>query len=102
MINHTNKASRVGCKCSCQRWILITTMLIGLSGCRIWDMAAFQWKNENAKTAWLNEGKNADKEFVDESITRTVVPFTMLNNHILATWPHGYFHSVSENIHTTQ
>jgi len=83
MINHTNKASRVGCKCSCQRWILITTLLVGLSGCRIWDMAAFQWKNENAKTAWLNEGKNADKEFVDESITRTVVPFTMLNNHIL-------------------
>ena len=59
------------------------TMLIGLSGCRIWDMAAFQWKNENAKIAWQSEGENADKELVDEAITRTVVPFTMLNDHVL-------------------
>lgn len=83
MMNHTNKATRIRCKCSCLRWILVTTVLIGLSGCRIWDMAAFQWKNENAKIAWQSEGKNVDKEFIDEAITRTVVPFTMLNDHIL-------------------
>lgn len=83
MINHTNEATHSCCKRSCLRWILMTTMLIGLSGCRIWDMAAFQWKNENAKIAWQSEGENADKEFADEAITRTVVPFTMLNDHIL-------------------
>ena len=83
MINDTNETSHFCCKRVCQQWILITTMLIGLSGCRIWDMAAFQWKNENAKIAWQSEGSNADKEFVEETITRTVVPFTMLNNHIL-------------------
>ncbi|WP_334020047.1 aspartyl protease family protein [Alteromonas sp. S015] len=83
MSNHANETSYFCAKRSCLRWILIATMLISLSGCRIWDMAAFQWKNENAKIAWQSEGKNADKEFVNKSITQTVVPFTMLNNHIL-------------------
>ncbi|MFZ8198628.1 aspartyl protease family protein [Alteromonas portus] len=83
MLNHTKKATCIRCKCNCLRWVLVTTVLIGLSGCRIWDMAAFQWKNENAKIAWQSEGENADKAFVDEAITRTVVPFTMLNDHIL-------------------
>ena len=83
MTNHTKKATCIRCKCNCLRWVLVTTVLIGLSGCRIWDMAAFQWKNENAKVAWQSEDKNVDKVFVDEAITRTVVPFTMLNDHIL-------------------
>ncbi|WP_334056484.1 retroviral-like aspartic protease family protein [Alteromonas sp. S005] len=83
MTNHTKKATCIRCKCNCLRWVLVTTVLIGLSGCRIWDMAAFQWKNENAKIAWQSEDKNVDKAFVDEAITRTVVPFTMLNDHIL-------------------
>ena len=83
MTNHTKKATCIRCKCNCLRWVLVTTVLIGLSGCRIWDMAAFQWKNENAKIAWQSEDKNVDKAFVYETITRTVVPFTMLNDHIL-------------------
>ncbi len=83
MTNHTKKATRIRCKCNCLRWVLVATVLIGLSGCRIWDMAAFQWKNENAKIAWQSEGKDVDREFVGEAITRTVVPFTILNDHIL-------------------
>ena len=83
MIYHTNETPHFCFKRGCLRWVLVTTVLIGLSGCRIWDMAAFQWKNENAKIAWQSEGKNVDKEFIDEAITRTVVPFTMLNDHIL-------------------
>ena len=79
MMNQTNEAPHFCCKRNDLRWILITTLLIGLPGCRIWDMATFQWKNENAKIAW----QSADKKLVDDAITRAVVPFTMLNNHIL-------------------
>lgn len=42
-----------------------------MAGCRIWDMAYFQWQNANASVSW-GEGKSD-----------TLVPFTMLNNHII-------------------
>ena len=50
---------------------LLLMVIASMSGCRIWDMANFQWQNANADVSWT-EGKSD-----------TVVPFTMLNNHII-------------------
>ena len=83
MINHTNENPHFFCTRSYLRWTIIMTMLIGLSACRIWDLASFQWENSNARIAWQNDSKNAGKESENESISRTEIPFTMLNNHIL-------------------
>lgn len=53
------------------KFILLLIAIGSMSGCRIWDMAYFQWQNTNANVSW-GEGKSD-----------TVVPFTMLNNHII-------------------
>ncbi|GAB5380847.1 MAG: hypothetical protein Alis3KO_27030 [Aliiglaciecola sp.] len=50
---------------------LVTWALAMLSGCRIWDMASFQWQNANATATWNNE------------LDRTSVPFYKLNEHVL-------------------
>ncbi|WP_421132938.1 aspartyl protease family protein [Alteromonas sp. A079] len=50
---------------------LLLTILSAMSGCRIWDLANFQWQNAKANVSW---GKGQSD---------TVVPFTILNNHII-------------------
>lgn len=51
--------------------LLLALMFLLLTGCQMWDLAHFQWQNANAKAEWQNKQR------------RAVVPFTMLNGHIV-------------------
>ena len=53
------------------KFTLLLMLFASVSGCRMWDMANFQWQNANANVSWGN-GRS-----------HTVVPFTILNNHII-------------------
>ena len=46
-------------------------LLLGLSGCQLWEMASYQWHNADAEAGWQNEQPYAS------------VPFKKMNEHIL-------------------
>jgi hypothetical protein len=51
--------------------MLLVSLIIGLSGCRAWEMASYQWHSAKATYGWSTKNNQA------------TVPFRMMNNHIL-------------------
>ncbi|GLX85534.1 hypothetical protein tloyanaT_17860 [Thalassotalea loyana] len=65
---------------NCVKQYVNKLMILGfgmlLSGCQVWQLASYQWNNANAVATWPTDGKG-------QGITREVIPFKQLNNHIL-------------------